>query len=177
MRCYCKVVDGWLGEPKDIRKYKGFVYIIYSKKTNKSYIGKKLFWNNVRSRYTRKPTKKEKDRLQNYIDKGHKDKAKAYKKKLREKYKGLTAIRVSYRESDWRDYWGSCKELHNDIEKYGKTQFTRTILECYKTKAECNYYEIKEQISRDVLGMEDSRNNHKYYNGVINIRLKGNRGK
>jgi len=36
--------------------------------------------------------------------------------------------KVSYSESDWKTYTGSCRELNEDIEKYGKENFTFEIL-------------------------------------------------
>jgi len=34
----------WIGVPKNIKDYAGFVYCITNKKTGKKYIGKKAFW-------------------------------------------------------------------------------------------------------------------------------------
>ena len=31
-------------------------------------------------------------------------------------------------ESNWKDYYGSCPELKEDIDKFGKENFSRTIL-------------------------------------------------
>ena len=81
--------------------------------------------------------------------------------------KGRINKRKARKESDWRDYWGSCKELLDDIEKYGKDNFTREILHCHKTRWEWSYAELKEQINRDVL------RDRMYYNGIIRVRLPG----
>ena len=54
-------------------------------------------------------------------------------------------------ESDWKDYYGSNEELKNDVELYGKDNFSRTILHLCKTKGECSYYEAKYQFQENVL--------------------------
>lgn len=37
-------MNKWIGIPKDIKKYKGYVYIIIHLPTGRYYIGKKTFW-------------------------------------------------------------------------------------------------------------------------------------
>jgi len=69
-------------------------------------------------------------------------------------------------ESDWRDYYGSSNALNLDIERYGKENFTRRILQVYKTKFEVSYYEAKEQFDRGVLYDKNA------YNGLIRCRLR-----
>ena len=44
-------------------------------------------------------------------------------------------------ESDWKKYYGSCPELKNDVEKFGKENFTRTIISLHKTKGKTNFEE------------------------------------
>ena len=87
-------------------------------------------------------------------------------KKVRKKIK-------SQIESDWRDYWGSSKELLADIERLGKQHFRREILHFCKSKAECSYIEAKEQFIRGALEKSE------YYNGHIMVRVHKNhiRGK
>ena len=41
--------------------------------------------------------------------------------------KGKINKRRGYRESDWRDYWGSSAHLNADVLKLGKANFTREI--------------------------------------------------
>ena len=68
-------------------------------------------------------------------------------------------------ESDWKDYWGSCKELLDDINELGKHRFRRKILRLCRTKGDLSYYETQQQILRDVL--RDDR----YYNNIIQCRI------
>ena len=69
-------------------------------------------------------------------------------------------------ESDWKDYYGSSAELGIEIANIGKESFKRTILHLCKTKAECAYLELKEQIERDVLLSDE------YYNAWIQVKVR-----
>jgi hypothetical protein len=55
--------------------------------------------------------------------------------------------------------------LNEDIKKYGKEKFIFKILKICNSKWALAYYEIKEQINRDVLLRDD------YYNGIVNVRI------
>ena len=68
-------------------------------------------------------------------------------------------------ESDWRDYYGSCQELLNDISELGKENFTREILSLHKAKGVMNYVESKMQFDLKVLESDE------YYNRIINCRI------
>lgn len=68
-------------------------------------------------------------------------------------------------ESDWKNYYGSSKELLEDVEKFGKENFDRIILHLCKTKGECSYYETYEQFSRQVLLKDE------YYNNWISCKI------
>jgi hypothetical protein len=68
-------------------------------------------------------------------------------------------------ESDWKDYYGSNDELKKDIEKYGKENFSRTIIHLCKSKGECSYLEAKEQFNNNVIESDE------YYNGWIMCRV------
>lgn len=83
----------------------------------------------------------------------------------RKPLKGKTRNRIDHKESDWKSYTSSSKELNEDIEKYGKENFEFRILKVCGSKWELGYEEIKEQIARDVLRRDD------YYNGIINVRI------
>ena len=87
-------------------------------------------------------------------------------RKIRRKpLKGKTRNRIDQKESDWKTYTSSSKELNEDIQKHGKENFEFRILKVCGSKWELGYEEIKEQISRDVLRRDD------YYNGIINVRI------
>ena len=54
-------------------------------------------------------------------------------------------------ESDWKNYYGSCPELKEDVKKYGKDKFTRTILSLHKTAGKTNYEETRQLFVNNVL--------------------------
>lgn len=70
------------------------------------------------------------------------------------------------KESDWRDYWGSSKELHEDIKKYGEDAFSREILRICHSLGEASYYEAKLQFEHDVILHPD-----KFYNTFVGCRI------
>lgn len=69
------------------------------------------------------------------------------------------------KESDWLDYYGSSPRLLEDIEKYGKENFTREIIRLCKTRGECNYWEVKLQFEHKVLESDQ------YYNDNIAVKF------
>ena len=81
--------------------------------------------------------------------------------------KGRKNKRRGYKESDWRDYWGSSDRLNADVDKLGPDNFTREILYFCKSRAEMSYIEAREQFDRRVLETDE------YYNGIINVRVGG----
>ena len=83
----------------------------------------------------------------------------------RKPLKGKSRNRISQKQSDWKSYVGSSKELCADIEKYGKDQFRFVILDWCGSKWELGYKEIKLQLEKDVLLKEC------FYNGIINVRI------
>lgn len=89
-----------------------------------------------------------------------------WRKKTLPPLKGRKNKRHKMIESDWKNYWGSCKELLEDIKKHGKDNFERRILLLCKDKWECGYYEAKLQFDNNVLL------DKLWYNGIINCRLK-----
>ena len=68
-------------------------------------------------------------------------------------------------ESDWRDYYGSNKELQADVDLHGKENFRREILKLCKSKGEFSYYEAKYQFDYNVLESDE------YYNSWIMCRV------
>jgi hypothetical protein len=83
----------------------------------------------------------------------------------RKPLKGKTRKRIDNKESDWRTYTSSSNELNTDIAKYGKDKFVFKVLRECSSKWELAYFEIKEQLDRNVLVTEE------YYNGIINVRI------
>lgn len=79
--------------------------------------------------------------------------------------KGKTRNRIEHKESDWKFYTSSSKELNEDIRKHGKERFTFTIVRLCDSKWALAYFEVKEQIDRQVLFRQD------YHNGIINCRI------
>lgn len=63
-------------------------------------------------------------------------------------------FKIDKSESDWKDYWGSSKNLLEDVQKYGKKNFKREILEFYPDKINLTFAEVKEQILQDVLNKD-----------------------
>lgn len=70
-------------------------------------------------------------------------------------------------ESDWKKYYGSCTSLHKDIEIIGFDKIHRTVLHLCRSKTQCSYYELKEQVDRNVLLSEG------YYNEFIGCKVNG----
>jgi hypothetical protein len=117
----------------------GFVYLITNIVSGRKYIGKKL------AKFSKTTVKTVK--LKNGTKK---------KKKIRSKI-----------DSDWQDYYGSNDELKQDVLNLGPEKFTREILYYCTSKAQCSYYEAREQFRHQVLESDD------YYNGQISVRVHG----
>ena len=81
--------------------------------------------------------------------------------------KGRKNKRRGYKESDWREYWGSSDRLNEDVKNLGEENFSREILYFCKSRAEMSYIEAREQFDRRVLETDE------YYNGIINVRVGG----
>ena len=88
-----------------------------------------------------------------------------WKRRTLKPLKGKKRKRRTVTESEWKDYYGSSNKLNEDIKTYGKNNFTRTILNCYKSKFEVSYHEAREQFERQVLLTD------RYYNELIRVRL------
>jgi hypothetical protein len=115
----------------------GFVYIITHTTTGKRYIGKKLA--KFKRTRTKMITQKNLKRVKRKV--------------------------VSYVDSDWLSYWGSCQQLSADIAILGENKFTREIIRLCYSKAECSYWEAKEQFYNGVLESDE------WYNGQISVRI------
>ena len=93
-----------------------------------------------------------------------------WKKKTLKPLKGRKNKRHVVVESDWREYYGSCNELLRDVKTYGKRFFKRKIIRLCESRWDCAYHEARIQFEKEVLFSKV------YYNGIINVRLRSNKG-
>ena len=70
-------------------------------------------------------------------------------------------------ESDWKNYYGSCPELKEDIDKLGRENFSRTILSLHKTKGKTNFEETRQLFNNNVLTESLDIGTPAYYNSNI----------
>lgn len=70
-------------------------------------------------------------------------------------------------ESDWKNYYGSCPELKEDIIKFGRENFSRTILSLHKTKGKTNFGETSQLFKNDVLTESLDTGEPAFYNSNI----------
>ena len=70
-------------------------------------------------------------------------------------------------ESDWKRYYGSCPELKDDIKKFGKENFSRTILSLHGTPGRVNYEETRQLFLHDVLTKALTDGAPAFYNSNI----------
>jgi hypothetical protein len=122
--------------PKDIM---GFVYILTHLPSKKVYVGKKFLV------FTQKRKLAKRD-------------LKAYEGQPGRKPK----YKVVSKESDWKDYWSSNKEIKKLLEKEPKSNFTRQIVHLCKSKKQLTYFETKYQFLYEVLEKSD-----KFFNDNI----------
>jgi hypothetical protein len=88
---------------------------------------------------------------------------KLFTKSGRKQTKGkIKKVRVT---SDWLDYYGSNKELQEDVVKNGADTFHREILYLCATRSECSYRETLEIFSRGALLTEN------YYNSWVTCKI------
>lgn len=87
-----------------------------------------------------------------------------FKKTIKRKGKRNKKILVL---SDYKTYWGSCKELIADIEKLGTKAFKREVLGVYSSKYLMSYTELQHQLRADIMNPKTNT-----YNGIINVRLR-----
>lgn len=79
--------------------------------------------------------------------------------------KGRQNKRRGTKESDWKTYTGSSKELNQDIETLGISNFDFSILKWCQNKWELSYYETVEIIARKAL------ESNSYYNSWISCKI------
>ena len=70
-------------------------------------------------------------------------------------------------ESDWKNYYGSCPELKEEILKLGRHNFSRVMLSLHKTAGKTNFEETKQLFVQGVLTESLSDGTPKYYNSNI----------
>ena len=70
-------------------------------------------------------------------------------------------------ESDWKKYYGSCPELKEDIIKFGKQNFSRSIISLHQTKGKTNFEETRQLFINGVLSESLDTGVPKYYNSNI----------
>ena len=82
-------------------------------------------------------------------------------------YKQVKGKRKKIRKnSDWMDYWGSNKELQEEVKLNGEDQYHREILHLCKTRSECSYWETWEIFVRHAL-LNDG-----YYNAWVSCKIR-----
>lgn len=70
-------------------------------------------------------------------------------------------------ESNWKQYYGSCPELKEDVTTYGRDDFTREILSLHTTPGRVNYEETRQLFLHDVLTTSLTDGTPAYYNSNI----------
>lgn len=70
-------------------------------------------------------------------------------------------------ESNWKEYYGSCPELKEDIDKFGRENFSRTILSLHKTKGKTNFEETRQLFTNGVLTESLDNGVPAFYNSNI----------
>lgn len=113
----------------------GFVYRITNICDGRIYIGKKVLYNNL----TKSLTQKE---IAQWTSPGRVPKKKKVQK-----------------ESDWESYWGSNKQIKEDLKNMGEECFIREILTMCKTKKQLTYFEVYWQMRFDVLVIDSYNDN------------------
>lgn len=109
--------------------YYGFTYFITDKKNNnKIYVGKKAFTHKSKKVLSKKA------------------------KQLPEN-KGKRVIRGT-KDSGWQNYFGSSKELLEQVKLHGEHNFKREILEFAVSKSDLTLKEIEAQVKYNVLRVD-----------------------
>ena len=128
----------WLhSEEFNPQDYFGFVYKITNLTNSKFYIGKKYFYHTSNV----KLGKKELAALP--VTRGRK-----------------STTKQVIKESDWRSYWGSSKELQQDVKELGAEIFECIILKLCKDKKQLTYFEMHYQCVSECLLSNNSYNDN-----------------
>lgn len=119
----------------------GFIYRITNIKTGKFYIGKKQ----LISVTNKKLGKKELIKIRE-------------ERKLNKIQGKQPSKKQIIQESNWLDYWGSCKPLLEEIKQLGKENYKREIIQITNNVKQLSYYETLYQMSENVLQRDDCYN-------------------
>lgn len=139
-------MDKWIYRNKEINSINdfdtnimGFVYVTTHIPSNKKYIGKKFLVFTRKQKLGKKELK---------IFEGQKGRPPKFK--------------IVSKESDWKTYFGSNKQLTELLKKEDKKNFKREILHLCTSKKSLNYFETKYQFLYEVLQKPDE-----YFNDNI----------
>lgn len=97
-----------------------------------------------------------------------KKKATSTRKTNPTKKNGLKRAKRVTSESDWMDYYGSNDAIKQLLVEHGPERFHRRVLRLCKTTSEMTYFEMKEQIDREVLLRPTE-----FYNRFVGGKLHG----
>jgi hypothetical protein len=78
---------------------------------------------------------------------------------------GRVKKKKTVRESNWKNYWGSCQPLKEDVKLLGKEKFHREILDFCTSKSWATYKEAMYQFEYGVLLSDE------WYNGWIDCTV------
>jgi len=90
---------------------------------------------------------------------------KLFKNTRTKKVKGQKRRQRTKTESDWKTYFGSNKNLLEDVTKLGPDAFKREVLMFCTSKGSLNYHEMRYQI------LEGALESDAYYNEWIMVRV------
>jgi hypothetical protein len=141
----------WIYKDKKIEKIEdfgnippyGFIYKITNIETGKFYIGKKQ----LISITNKKLGKKELIAIKE-------------ERKLNKIQGKQPTKKQIVQESNWLDYWGSCKPLLEEIKILGKEKYKREIIQIAQNTKQLSYYETLYQMSENVLQTDNSYNDN-----------------
>jgi hypothetical protein len=133
-------IHHWQGLEPDPSKFFGFVYLVTNKQDGRKYIGRKNFW--LRDSKPGTKTVKTTNRQSQHWKP------------------------AAWKESDWRTYTGSSKELSKDIDKYGKDNFTFEILKQCRSRGSLVYSEVEHQVKLGCLWKKND-DTYQFYNRQI----------
>ena len=141
----------WIYKDKKINKIEdfgdippyGFIYKITNIETGKFYIGKKQ----LISITNKKLGKKELIAIKE-------------ERKLNKIQGKQPTKKQIVQESNWLDYWGSCKPLLEEIKILGKEKYKREIIQIAQNTKQLSYYETLYQMSENVLQTDNSYNDN-----------------